>query len=616
MAKKRTLLSILGSTKKNWWLSAGIIPLAVYQPIGAKDWNKSNTNLIDNTVDLSEVGRPVWNADSGWNHDGGSYRTTTIIPDTTGQAWSMLVKFSDTAVGNTPVVGKPSEDGGRFYINPNQSGGVTYGNGGYLTVAAGVESGILGFSGNLAYRNGVQESGVISSDPKVSTKTIRIGGVDGFSSFSGNIQALVIFNTILTPLQMNIMYQKMLALSNTNTVISPLNGAWCWFGNPRAVHYNNTNEKTYFGGVSPTGDILVGEYNHTSSSLTHIKVKLILDQDDHANPQFLIRESDKKLLLFYSQHNGSTIYINESTSTEDGKFWTADNSIDSDLGGNLYSYPTPIQLTGEENDPIYLIYRAESETLLNTNTPHYSKSSDGGTTWASQKELFSSSTTGLRPYILSAQNGDSRIDFVVTDAHPSEKEKNSFYHFYYTGSNWYKSDGTLIGNDTQLPLTSEDVSIVYSGDGVSSWILDIAIDTSGNPIVVYSTFPDQTWNTTAPDHRYNYARWTGTEWITSQICSAGGSLYSGQPYYSGGACIDKSDVSIIYCSVEENGSWNLYKYSTSNNGLNWVNTSKIASSAIRPVVSINANANLPVLWMNGTYTTYEDYNTNIKSGIF
>ena len=41
---------------------------------------------------------------------------------------------------------------------------------------------------------------------------------------------------------------------------------------------------------------------------------------------------------------------------------------------------------------------------------------------------------------------------------------------------------------------------------------------SGNPVLVFASFP------TVTDHRYHYARWTGSAWEVNEITAAGGSI--------------------------------------------------------------------------------------------
>lgn len=344
------------------------------------------------------------------------------------------------------------------------------------------------------------------------------------------------------------------------------------------------------------------EYDHNANMMSAaISLRDDLGTDDHNQPSLLMR-NDGKLMAFYSAHNGGNLYMRIATNVESAAAWDAEVDLDASLGGSMYSYPAPIQLTGEANNPIYLFYRAYKADTVYRPT-WFSKSEDGGATWAAQTNLFDVSTQ--RPYFQIVQNGIDRIDFAETDGQPSEVATNSLYHFYYQGGNYYKSDGTLIGNATALPLEPADVTKVYDGTTVKCWVWDIAIDGTGKPIIVYATFP-----TEASDHRYNYARWTGSAWDCHEICQAGGPLYAAETHYSGGVSLDHDNPNVVYCSRQVSGQWEIFKYTTADGGANWTNeqiTTGSTNPNIRPVVPYGSAASLKVLWLNGTYTSYTNF---------
>lgn len=330
-------------------------------------------------------------------------------------------------------------------------------------------------------------------------------------------------------------------------------------------------------------------------------LSLALDVDDHAHPSILVR-TDGKLLVAYSAHNGSKAYCRLSSSAEDPSAW---GSVVDITGANANaSYPSLMQLTAEENNPVYCVLRAVVAPLVDRSVCVVT-STDGGVTWGTPFSVFS--VPGQRPYFHVVQNGIGRIDFVVTDGHPNEVATNSLYHFYYTGGNYYKSDGTLIGDATALPLETTDVTKIFDGATIRCWVWEVAIDGDGRPRVAFTTFP------TATDHRYNYAYWTGTEWVVKEICAAGGPLYVAETYYSGGVTIDHADTNTIYLSKSNGSQWDLWKYVTADDGDTWVATQLTNDSTLqfRPVVPRSADASVPVVYLEGTYTTYENYDTDV-----
>src|SRR2546423_1257958 len=61
-------------------------------------------------------------------------------------------------------------------------------------------------------------------------------------------------------------------------------GAWCWFQDPRAVHYVGEHDRTYIGYVTAAGDIDVISQDNGTAALTHTVLHVALDADDHAAP--------------------------------------------------------------------------------------------------------------------------------------------------------------------------------------------------------------------------------------------------------------------------------------------------------------------------------------------
>ena len=118
-------------------------------------------------------------------------------------------------------------------------------------------------------------------------------------------------------------------------------------------------------------------------------------------------------------------------------------------------------------------------------------------------------------------------------------------------------DGTQIGS-LDDPITPGEGDHVYDPTE-PTWVHDVAADSSGRPVIVFATFP------TAADHRYFYARWTGSAWDVHQITPAGGSIREdgGSPYYSGGLTLDHEDPSRVYLSRQVGSSWQVETWTTS-----------------------------------------------------
>lgn len=373
-----------------------------------------------------------------------------------------------------------------------------------------------------------------------------------------------------------------------------MRGAWTWFNDPRAIDLGSS---VAVGGVSNAGAVMVASATSPYTTWSPTTVHAGIGVDDHNNAAYLKRVSDDRVYTFYCAHNGTSYYRRISSTGSSVAAFGSATDMDSQLGGGNYAYANVFQLDGMTNDPILLFFR---EGTTPTWTMHFSISTDNGATWPAKTALLS----GGRPYLRAAQNGTTRIDFAVTDGHPDAVSTNSIRHFYYDNGTWYDSTGTSIG--TPPFDTTADLSTVYDGSTVNAWVWDIQIDGSGQPVIVFATFPSTT------DHRYQYAKWNGASWDVHEICAAGGYLYAAQPYYSGGICIDPDDVNVVYCSREIDGVHQLFRYTTADAGATWseLQLTTGVSPSLRPFVVKGKNL---LLFMHGRYSTYTDFATWIRA---
>jgi hypothetical protein len=374
-------------------------------------------------------------------------------------------------------------------------------------------------------------------------------------------------------------------------------GGWCWFADPRAICHNG---KTYFGYIDRSGNVKVRTFTHATGEVSAaVTLHAALEVDDHDNPTLLMRDSDKRLLVFYSRHLGSTIYKRVSTNPEDASAWGPEVSLGGALGGSQYTYPSPLYTSADSR--LYLFYRNH---ISGNASWRYNVSHDGGETWGS-------SGTTLHPLIYSKieSNGVDRVDVACSNHPRGGADICKIRHLYRHDDAWRRSDGTVLSGTP--PFAADDLTLVYDGGDKPVWIWDIAYDGSGNPVVVFAKFESTS------DHRYWYGRWTGAGWDCHEICAAGGSIHVGnypsgvpQEQYSGGIVLDHADPSRVYCSRQVAGQWEIYRYVTADGGSTWAETAITSGSTVkqvRPVVVRGHADGLEVLWLSGRYTTYVDY---------
>jgi len=396
-------------------------------------------------------------------------------------------------------------------------------------------------------------------------------------------------------------------------------GAWCWFGDPRAVDYHGKHRRTYLGWVNRRGDVKVGFFDQDTYRIERTTVHERLNADDHASPALVIRP-DGRIMVFYTAHSKSKIpmYVALSKRPEDIREWEPRRPITTNtLGKSGFCYPNPIQLANEKHR-LYLFWRGGNFK------PTYS-TSDDGVTWTPARTFIAgrAGDRGNRPYCKFATDGKDRFDVAFTTGHPRNEPENAIYYASYRSGVLRRADGTKIKTLDDGPLTYEEVDRVYAGKKHGrAWIWDVAIDAEGHPVIVYTALP---WERA---HRYRYARWDGEKWADHEICPAGGWFpktprgeREPEPHYSGGVVLDPSRPSVVYLSRPRNGVFEIERWHTSDHGLTWKSESITRGSSrhnVRPVVSRKADQvfDCRLFWMYGDYVHYLNFRTGIRAPCF
>jgi len=380
-------------------------------------------------------------------------------------------------------------------------------------------------------------------------------------------------------------------------------GAWSWFGDPRAITHAG---RTFVGWVDLQGDIKVSSYDHASGERETAVLAARLNQDDHANPSIQIRP-DGRLVVFYSRHVGPAMHYRVSTNPDDVGSWEASRTLPVNVPGiRGYTYPNPMRLAAEGRT--YLFWRGGNYN------PTFSTQEDGSESWSPARNLILQ--PGERPYTKYAQSGGDTIHVAYTNAHPNEFESVNVYYARVRAGKIERANGQQIGT-LAAPIAPAAGDLIFDATE-PAWVHDVAADPSGRPVIVFASFPS------AGDHRYQYARWTGSAWERHEITAAGGSIRSdgGSPYYSGGITLDHEDPSRVYLSRNVGaGAWQVEAWTTTDGGASW--TSQVVSSPVpavernvRPISPRGMSAfddDLAVVWMRGAYPDYENYGTQVAA---
>jgi hypothetical protein len=119
---------------------------------------------------------------------------------------------------------------------------------------------------------------------------------------------------------------------------------------------------------------------------------------------------------------------------------------------------------------------------------------------------------------------------------------------------------------------------------------------------------------------YWHARWTGSAWSLNKITDDCAGLYSPEIFYHGGMAFDRADPTRVYLSAPISGVRQVQEWRTSDAGATWAKHRDLTSGGTagtplkaRPVGVFNGDGRIRVLWWEGRYTSYTNYDTLIKA---
>ncbi len=402
-----------------------------------------------------------------------------------------------------------------------------------------------------------------------------------------------------------------------NNVLAAEDAAWCWFSDPRAIYYKGKKEAIYYGFINSNGDVMAKSLNLETREEIEYTLHEALQVDDHNVPTFLILP-DGKILTFYNHHNGD-IFMRKSKNAECITQWEEEVVLLKKDSENRYCYTNPIMLS-KENNRIYLFGRNIVRSQLGTynDTRIYCiYSDDYGNTWSPEVNLLYNDGRNNPQYVKYATDNKSRIDFLFTNGHPKLGVDISVHHMYYQHGCFRQTNGEKIGTYKDLPVAIKETGKIYDANksGIRGWIWDIALDKDNNPVVTYTTYPDEN------NHEYHYSKWDGNKWASEPIVNSGSYITKIKPgkklkeaHYSGGIVLDHHSPENIYLSRTVHGKFEISRYEIKekrNSELVDI-TSGSGVDNIRPYIVHGNHTGKPILlWMSGSYYHYTDYDTNL-----
>ena len=408
--------------------------------------------------------------------------------------------------------------------------------------------------------------------------------------------------------------------NNTGNVVAD-EGAWCWFADPRALHYENsagTINATYIGYIDVHGNVKATQYDWLTNRKTDVLVRSYFQPDDHNNPTFVVLP-DERVMIFYTRH------------TDEPKIWyriSRKPGDITDLGEEKFlateantTYPSPFILS-DDPQHIYLCWRGINwhPTIARLTMPD----ADGNCQFDfGPKQIVQS--TGARPYAKYQSNGKDRIYLSYTTGHPDNEMPDWLYFNVIDidkgngpvlrdiqGKELKRvADGVFNVNKESSYAAAYPLTVVDNTANIRNWVWQIALDENEHPVIAYPHIDDA-----KATHAYWYARWTGREWRRTWVQHGGHAFHQNwdrtERCYSGGMAIDPDNINDLYLSIptkdgeyNRDGVYEIWRYTISDNGeveATEQMTRNSTKNNMRPfVIPGSKNSPMRLTWMSGDY---------------
>jgi len=357
-------------------------------------------------------------------------------------------------------------------------------------------------------------------------------------------------------------------------------GGWTHMTEPHAIHHAGV---TYFGFIDgDDGHVKVGAFDHATEVTTLTTLGTAPQVDNHDAPTVHVRDSDGRIMVWWSGHLGANLYQRISSNPLDISAFGGATDLDSQLGNARYTYPTAYQL---DNGTLHLFYR-DHPTGADYGRLMHSTSTNGGSTWAAGEVLVQQ--TGRDPYWFIGSNDSDRIDIAVSDGSPVVEVTTTVHHLYTDGTDWFGADGADLGSP---PFTASALPEVYDGADGPAW-----------PTSVLTTGPTFIYEVDVNDTHCRRAQWNGTAWDTTSVVDCGG---------PGHATLDPADPDTVYATVWVGPRAELLRYDIPTMTMTPVTDDSPFDTNASPVQIHRAPWDRRIIWLRGSINTYLDWNTGI-----
>lgn len=406
-------------------------------------------------------------------------------------------------------------------------------------------------------------------------------------------------------------------------------GAWCWFADPRAIHYKSADgsiDAAYIGYIDVHGAIKASQVDFKAKAegfQQDVLVRSRFQPDDHNNPTFLVLP-DERIMIFYARHTDEPRFYYR-VSTKKGDITSLGDEHEIKVANNT-TYPSPFILS-DDPEHIYLCWRGINwhPTIAKLSLPD--EDDKVNIEWGPFQMVQS---TGARPYAKYHSNGKDKIYVAYTTGHPDNEWPNWLYFNTINLNAKKEADGSVTTNPQLADLKGNVLSTISNGafkvsktsdykskypgtilDAPSNyrdWVWQIALDKEENPVVAMVRISND-----KNSHQYYYARWNGSNWKLTDLANGGGRFHpSNTEYcYSGGMALDEANINDIYLSIPTQSEtagkkiYEIWKYTVDENGKVSAKeqvTKNSEKNNVRPfVLPGSGDSKLRLTWMHGDY---------------
>lgn len=386
-------------------------------------------------------------------------------------------------------------------------------------------------------------------------------------------------------------------------------GAWTWFNDERAVWQDGRIQVGY---VRSDGQVAVTCFDPATGKGVETALSTWKEKDDHDNPGFWIRP-DGRILAAYATHGAKQTWnyrVSEKRNPGGPEDWGTEQTVDLTSGGKFPGGWTYCNLYQAGEGELYLFGRA-----IGWN-PTFTVSRDHGESWSKPVHLLRHKD---RPYFKYASDGKGRIDVTYTEGHPRMVD-NSVYHIYLQDGKWHRSDGSLLAGEPPFDPAAGTRVYDFGRDHPKGrgWVWDLNYDKHGSPVIAHSV----RFTNDPDDIRYYHATWdpAAKSWQSRQIARAGERLYRAENDYAGGIVLDSADTDVVFISTRHDprgggitAKREIYRGERSEAGeWSWTAiTQDSPADNLRPYVPEAHGRKTCVLWFQGEYRTYTDYDCRV-----